>query len=263
MTTEHCAKKVAEALAYLDIEILDMGDSYAEIVENLCTAANITFIPKEEITYLKKQAVEAYCILLRNMDDICVNYINFLYENQYILMYRLVYTGGYTLAEHPTMIALSTFHDFSKNISSCDEAHCQKLQELIDRFKTIDLELCYTGHFLGYRFFRYLNPEWFFISNDAFTVGSILSFEDDEYVLGQYTMHACFNHIGKDNGYTIAFNRVEGKLVARIYEFSKTFNPYSLSHSDLLYEMNVAMSEQSAVLIAKQINELAKKHFIK
>lgn len=261
MTTEHCIKKVAEALAYLDIEILDMGDSYAEIVENLCTAANITFIPKEEIIYLKKQAVEAYCILLRNMDDICVNYIDFLYENQYILMHRLVYTGGYTIADHPTMVALNTFHDFT--VSSCDEIHGQKLQELIGIFKVIDLELCYTGHFLGYRFFRYLNPEYFFISNDAFTVGSILSSEDDEHMLGQYTMHACFNHIGKDMGYTIAFNRVGGKLVARLYEFSKTFEPYKISHSDLLYEMNVGMSEQSAVLIAKQANELAKKHFIK
>ncbi len=262
MTTEHCVKKVAEALAYLDIEILDMGDSYAEIVENLCMAANITFIPKEEIKYLKKQAVEAYCILLRNMDDICVNYINYLYENRYILMYRLVYTGGYTIADHPTMVALNTFHDFI-DVSSCDEIHCQKLQELIGIFKMIDLELCYTGHFLGYRFFRYLNPEYFFISNDAFTVGSILSSEDDEHMLGQYTIHACFNHIGKDKGYTIAFNRVVGKLVARIYEFSKTFEPYKISHSNLLYEMNVDMSEQSAVFIAKQANAFAKKHFIK
>lgn len=264
MTTEHSVKKVAEALAYLDIEILDMGDSYTEIVEELCSIAGVKFIPKDEMGYLKKQAVKAYCILLERLDSVCIEYIDYLYYNQYVLMHRLVFSGEpCPITEHPTMKALSNYFNFLKEVLSCDEPQCRKMQKLIDNFKAIDLELCYTGHFLGYRFFRYLNPEYFFISNDAFTVGSILSPEDDEHMLGQYTIHACFDHIGKYKGYTIAFNRVEGKLVARMYEFSKTFEPYKISYSDLLYEMDVDMSEQSAVLIAKQANVLAKKHFIK
>lgn len=271
-------KEIAKALTYIDMERLDMGDSHEEIVKFLCEKAGIEFdreYADVDEYYYEKKSVEAYEKMLTDgsIQDLVESIIDEIYDYFDYLQSVMVYskTKSADIKEHPTMKAIYAIDKYIQNINNedvCSKEHCSKMREIKEKLLSLDIELCYIGNALGQSYFRYLNPEYFYHSNDAFTVGHILSEDEIERKLGVYTIHAeihsSFRQNGGDQGYTIAFNREDGNIVAHIYVYTKTyepFEPFNMTHSDTGCKLIVDASKESAKLIADKINELTVKQF--
>ena len=256
-------EEVAKALAYMDIECMDMGDSHLEQAEFLCEQAGIEFDDEcsiENEYYYEEKSVEAYKKMLKDgsINSMIESIVEENYDNLYYIRQVMVYSEIHStdIMEHPTVKAISSINEYIQNIkdeSVCSVEHCKKMTEVMENLSAMDIELCYIGNRLGNKFFRYLNPDSYFISNTAFTVGRVLNEEDTEYKLGEYTSHASvLSHLkNKDNsrGYTIAFTRKEEGIV---------------SHIDTGCELTVdkADLEQFAKDLANKINELTENDFI-
>lgn len=268
-------KEVAEALTYIDNELRDMGDSYEEIVENLCYSAGVHFDidnSAEYSDYLKAKSIEAYTKILAECPEKYVkDYITYIHEYHLDhLIRRMVYTKGEfaDVNEHPTAKAIFAFADYVQSINNdtvCDAEHHTMMEQIREKVKSLDLELCYVGNTLGYSWFRYFNPNYFFRSNDCFTVGHVLAEDEIEYKLGLYTIHAgLHSHLkqsGDDQGYTVAFNRKEGKIITQIYIYTTIINPFNMAHEDTGIEVIVDTKdlEASAKILASKVNELAER----
>ncbi len=274
---EYKITELAEALTYIDIERLDMGDSHEEIVEFLCEKAAIEFdgeCSDEDENYYEKKSIEAYKKMIKDgsIQELVGSIVDEIYDNfDYlrIVMVHHEYKSA-VIEEHPTTKAILVINDYIQSINDeavCSKEHCSKMNEIKRKLLSMDLELCYVGHTLGYSFFRYLNPEYYFRSNDVFTVGHILSEDENERKLGEYTIHAevlsIFRKSGGDQGYTISFNREDGNIVAHIYLYAKTHDPFNMVHKDTGCEMtmDVAELDLSAKELADKINELTEKDF--
>lgn len=250
---EYESAELAKAFTYIDIERLDMGDSHKEIVEFLCEKAEVDFdseCSEEDEHYYEKKSVEAYEKMIKDgrIQEIIGSIVDEIYDNFDYLRIVMVYHENKfaDIMEHPTVKAICMIDDYIQSIHNeavCSQEHCSKIRELKEKLLSTDIELCYIGHVVGQSYFRYLNPEYYFISNTAFTVGHILSEDETERELGEYTIHAevlsTLRKNGGDQGYTIAFNRENGNIMAHIYAFTKTYEPLNMTHSDTGCKMRV------------------------
>ena len=269
--------ELAEALTYIDIERLDMGDSHEEIVEFLCEKAAIEFDSEcsdEDECYYEKKSIEAYEKMIKDgsIQELVGSIVDEIYDNfDYlrIVMVHHEYKSA-VIEEHPTTRAILVINDYIQNINNeavCSKKRCSQMNEIKEKLLSIDLELCYVGHTLGHSFFRHLNPEYYFCSNDVFTVGHILSEDESERKLGEYTIHAsvlsALRKSGGDQGYTIAFNRNDENIIAHFYLYTKTYEPFDMKHTNSGCEMIIDVTdlEVSAKALADKINELTEKDF--
>lgn len=269
--------ELAEALTYIDIERLDMGDSHEEIVEFLCEKAAIEFdgeCSDEDEYYYKKKSIEAYVKMIKDgsIQKLIGSIVDEIYDNfDYlrIVMVHHEYKSA-VIEEHPTANSILVINDYIQTINNeavCSREHCSKMNEIKEKLLSMDLELCYVGHILGHSFFCYLNPEYYLRSNDVFTVGHILSEDENERKLGEYTIHAevlsTLRQKGGDQGYTIAFNRNDENITAHIYLYTKAYEPFDMKHTDTGCEMIIDVTdlEISAKSLADKINELTEKDF--
>lgn len=274
---QYDVSELAKAFTYMDIERLDMGDSHEEMVEYLCEKAGIGFdgeLSDEDKYYYEKKSVEAYERMIKDgsIQDLIESIIDENYDNFDYLQRVMVYseTKYNDIKEHPTVKAICTIDNYIQNINNeeiCSKEHCSKMTEIKEKILAVDIELCYVGNTLGHSYFRYLNPEYYFHSNDAFTVGHILSEDELERKLGEYTIHAevlsKFRKSGGDQGYTIAFDRAGEDIAAHIYTYTKTYEPFYMEHKDTGCEMTIDTTniEESAKELANKINELTENTF--
>ena len=274
---EYKITELAEALTYIDIERLDMGDSHEEIVEFLCEKASINFDSEhsdEDEHYYEKKSTEAYEKMIKDgsIQELVGSIVDEIFDNfDYlrIVMVHHEYKSA-VIEEHPTAKAIFVINDYIQSINNeavCSKEYCSKMNDIKEKLLSMDLELCYVGHTLGHSFFRHLNPEYYFRSNDVFTVGHILSEDEDERKLGEYTIHASvlstLRKSGGEQGYTISFNREDGDIMAHIYLYTKTHEPFNMVHADTGCEMAMDITdlEVSAKTLADKINELTEKDF--
>ena len=269
--------ELAKALTYIDIERLDMGDSYEEVVDFLCEKAEIDFdseCSEEDEHYYEKKSIEAYEKMIKDgsIQEILGSIVDEIYDNFDYLRRVMVYHEykSADIMEHPTAKAICLINDYIQNIHNevvCSKEHCSKMRQIKETLLSTDIELCHIGHSIGHSFFRYLNPEYYFISNTAFTVGHILSEDEPERELGEYTLHAevlsSLRKSGDTQGYVVSFNRENENIVAHIYSYTQRYNPFSMTHHDIGCKMiiDTANLDMASKKIAKKINELTQKDF--
>lgn len=263
--------ELAKAFTYIDIERLDMGDSHEEIVEFLCEKAGLEFDSEcadEDEYYYEKKSVEAYEKLIKDgsIQEILGSIVEEIYDHYDYLQRVMVYSKDKPteIKEHPTVKAICSINDYIQSINNediCSKEHCSKMNEVKEKLLSVDIELCYVGNQLGHNYFRYLNPDYYFHSNDVFTVGHILSEDEVERKLGVYTIHAEIQ--SSRQGYTVAFNRKDGNIVAHVYEYTKTYNPFNMTYEDINCDIIVDKTnlDESAKVIASKINELTENDF--
>lgn len=271
--TKKVAKKVAKALTYLDIESIGPVDTQPDIVENICFEAGIAFDDEyandDEYRdkYLKEKSIEAYTKLLMNDPEALLERtIYYLAEDLNFLINQMMLTRKiyHDVKKHPTAKAIITVNDFVQKIhdpSIYGDDHCKLMEQITEKVSSLDIELCYVGNRLGNRFFYYLNPKYFAITNAYYVTGRIVTEDDnDEQDLGLYVSHAMSQN-NFSEGYTIGFVRKDKNILAHLYEYTKTYDPNSIINVDTGCELVVDASESSAIKLADKINELAVQRF--
>lgn len=263
--------EVARALTYLDMERLDMGDDYSEVVEYLCETAGIDFdsdCSDEDENYYEKKSIEAYEQLIR--DGKIMSMIESIVEENCDNYDRIRITMVYNaenpveITEHPTVKAVCVINDFIQGLTddSCSKEHRDNFSEMTNKLLAVDIKLCYFGNLTGHSFFRYLNPEYYFISNDAYTVGHILDDEDLERELGEYTIHASLLSSKRNtngiHGFTVSFNRNEDDIIANIYTYACDDNSsgYKYQKTECSLVVDTTDLEAFSKKLAEKINNL-------
>ena len=228
----------------------------------------------EHSNYLESKSIEAYTRILIEKPETYINdYVKYLMGKIDYLIRCMVYTKGEyaDVCEHPTAKAICTIGKYIQSLNNesiCDKEHSLMMKQIQERVESVDIELCFAGNDIGYCWYKYFNPELYKMMNSSFTVGYILTENDVEYKFGLYSIHAEIHSKlrkeGADQGYTVAFTRRNGAIVAKFYEYVKTFNPYSISHKDTECEMVVDTTdlEAAAKSLADKANDLGKKKYL-
>lgn len=264
-------KRAAKAVTYLDRELLDMGVSYEEIVDNICFDAGVAFdMDSEECeadeNYLPRKSEEAYIILFTEKrgsyeDSICEYYC----DCKGALISNMKYENCTDVKAHPTYKALVDFYDY---IEPLDEVYCKQeskdnLKELIDFILSLDVEVMSIGYRVSYEYWRHLDQTYYFCSNTYYRVGDVkVHEEDEESSLGLYVAHAPVRDGRKfgyaDCGFAIAYKKKEGTIVACLYKQTRVCFEDPYGYKDIHKEVTIDTSDivGSAKSLAETINRL-------
>lgn len=260
MITNEQYKKVAEAMTRLVMETMDREDSFSDVVKNICFMAKLKYDEdcEEDDNYLYNMSVNAYSTILNTVPGFMNYYIESIGNYKYALIHNLIFTDNefYETQEHPTIHAIQTINSYITSNHLCDAEHRAILQDIIDTLSSIDIPVCLIGSFLGYNIYQLLDSTFFDISNDLFCVGAIQTEGALEHELGDYVFHIRYSN-GGGKGYSVALTRVNGKIVARFYMYTQFYEPYRITHSDCLSEMEVACNENSLIAVANAAKVLA------
>lgn len=264
-------KKAARAVTYLDIELLDMGDSHKDIVGELCYSAGVEFDTdsdeyEEDEHYLEKKSVESYEILFTEKrgsyeNSICEYYC----DCKGALISGMKYVKGSKVEEHPTYKALLDFYTY---IEPLEEKYCKNewkgnLKSLLDGILEYDMELISISYQISSEYWRHLDEKYFYRSNTYYRVGDVVVYDEDELSsLGQYVAHAMMNNGRKygysDCGFSVVFKKEHGNIVACLFEQKKKQHedPYSYKDVDVKVMIDKEDITGSAKRLAETINKL-------
>lgn len=146
-------EKAAEALAFLDWWSLGLGDSWREIVENICYFAGIKFPVEEDNPDLMKISKEAYMVLVEKDPDLIKQNVIYYFDISYSMMQAIAFSVE---AEK----CVKKVHNLEEYILSkkdiFGEECVQKVQELDKKFASIDILLVQTGYYIGSELWKYL-----------------------------------------------------------------------------------------------------------
>lgn len=260
--------KVAKALEFLDSELIDMGSYYEEEVQIICDQARI-FDYNEYNSDPHEYAVKALKILIE------INEYSFSACGDKYLDYAFMLKSHmlhYDVVNNKIVQAVELVTKYVEGLYKSDKVDIktlEKFQELLHRVKCVDLEICKFAYNVANKYFIYLDDNYFFRSNSAWTIGG-LNEHAYEHKEGCYTMHSelskISNKIGKDVGYTIIFNRNTNnnikvvKVTVKEYEkIRRQHFGFDLSNKDTGVEFVISTKniETCAKKVANILNKLA------
>lgn len=263
---ENIIKEVAKALAFLDKELVDMGDSFEEIVENLCYAAKLKFDSDkayDDEKYADKLCIKAYEILLANNS----HYSNLKTNINYYYEYSDTFCDNITcLSESHSMQIIrniglvAKYAELLNKNGKCDDETFEKIKELRGIVCSIDLQTSIFGNRVGNTFFRYLDEKYFGTrTNDAFTVGNVLTKDDENRKLGAYVINARMNILGMPNdcGFTVGLTKTNNGIQATFYHYTKDNNNHEMKYTGFTNNSvvfnNTNMEQSNIEAVSKQI----------
>ena len=263
-------EELAEALVYVDTDLLDMGDFYSDTVSYLCEKAKIDF--DFEANY-NEQAKKAYGILIDDNPSEIISLLDILFNpnNEYmdVLEGHLEYDKEIKPVKHPTIHAIRIIMEFVEYMVEKQFAKHELLQVIhqeLKYFYAMDLEAIQTGYAIGQTYFRYLNPDYFgVVTNSYFRVGHTCTRNEKRAIKYPgdylYCAHAEFSQIGlSHNGFAYFIKRNNsGEIVADIYSYERD-NHAKVVYKNLRASIPVAMGsvDNDSMRIADTINTLAK-----
>lgn len=286
MTTNNAnnLKRVSQAIIFLDNVLLSMGDSYCDIVSNLCDMSGLDFdydIAFKDKNYTDNLAQKCYERILKKnktwIKEIVAYYEemkDFLRMN--ICEYRPRKSDWQTdfekelkNDENPVQAAIVVIASFVETLN--DKKLFCRINKIKDYLMDVDLNIVYLGNDIGNNLYRYLNTEVFFASNCSYAVGHIICKDDlffNENSKNQYVCHAELKNslaLKKEEGYSIVFGKEHSNIIVRIYKDIVKVNEFIVEHfiGDMCYEkvLNNETIEELCSLLSEVLNNLAKEHF--
>lgn len=253
--------KVAEAMYYLDQEILRVGENYRDQVIYICDLAGLVYDSDgTDIEYDKRIIIDAYRQLLKynNLHVLENNIYN--YRDEYdLLCKKLVSKDNYNDKSSKIIEYVETIYKFITELPE-NNAHMERYsRELLYELKSIDLNLCRIAYVICNNYGRFLDSK-FYLKVD--TEGSIMTSNDYEKVIGDYVAHAYFNseNMPKNSGFTLAFIKDKGGIKANIYLYKKNEKENTI-HNTVIYKSLVVNKQNKLEIhktIADELNKLAK-----
>ena len=261
---------VTEAMVFIDRDILGMGDSYPDILEEILSMAGIDNIDvwdySEDDNELMKIHIQAYKKLLSNKKNTSEFFTWFVQmhkdENEETILENIVYHGK-TRNTNKTIKALhilDTFGLMLLNNKSITEDTYDSIHSIKKASDEIDVELCSFAYDVANTFFRFLDEKYYLRSNDSYTIGRIQLEDYEEQKVGQYVLRARYNSLKLSNNtsHVVGFNRENKKIRLGIYKIIK-----DSKEMKLIYEGNVLLDTDKldityvSKLIANKLNKLA------
>lgn len=226
---------VAKALVLLDKELLDMGDSYSEVVEIRAFSAgdNLSLCDLdgyyENTEYkdctnddeiLDKILYKTYIKLLNNkpneIDTIILMWSR--YDSYSIFEENIKYENVSKITQSKIYQALFIVHKYATE-KKLTKVAIRPLGEFLSKIRKTGIAAINLGYEVGHCYYQYLDNKIFgTISNDVFTVGHIIAQPDirehKEYKGYSYVLHKDINKCGAPKLSLAAFfkNTEDGKV---------------------------------------------------
>lgn len=270
-------REVAKHMAHLHYDLIDLGDSFSQDVEMLCEDANVVYDEEsreyeEDELYLHKKCEEAYEVLLDD-EGYVQSFVDTLEEYTYIHILGLNYEDCNDILEHPILRDILSFAGYVAAlpeeffVTRSKEETKKILNEIIWEFLVLDMEVIRMGYLVSDEYWKYLNPEYYFISNTADKVGLVPDREMEERKHGDYAAHVTLSRSGDygyiDCGYAIIYGKnYSGQVVGRIFEYK--YKNHTTDRVLRSLDMEIPVTEDitgSAKKIAEAINALTIKDY--
>ena len=218
--TKGAYRKFAEAYVFLTERLMDMGDSYTEILDNAIYASGLKYDAWEIESYIGKPGFKnctngnevQHEMLIKCYEKIASDkpksmeaelkvFTDPEYEYLETLERDIQYEKSKDISKSETYKAVSTIlhYSISKGFSAKIIKNLKKLIATLDKksFNAVKV-----GYETGYHYFRYLDSNLFgTISNDCFTVGHSITASDKkefkEYKPYSYVLHKGFNKLNR------------------------------------------------------------------
>ena len=253
-------KCLAYACTFMDWYLLDLEDSYADMVDALCYSAGIDVDVYDDELSLENASLEAYRTLLLENSDYLNSYAECLYDFRDYIISKLVLWGDdvSNIEEHSVYKMLEVLYQYYQMKEV--ETSVSYISAVFTLVGSIDMEACAFAFKIGHTWFHNFNSEYFRLTNDVWTVGSITT--EDDYCADLKCIYSCHADLcGASSGYTCAFYRTDnGKLIVRLYEHTKSHDPFQIRFSRLDIadiEMELSCIDDMAKLLADRVNTLA------
>ena len=246
---------LAKALTFVEYYGMYMGDYFLDTAEYICHLAKIKLSgDTDNMDYLRKKAIEGYLILLSDTSKYpdLINYIKSQLEYRADMIEYIVSIGDKHAKK--MLSALLVIEDFLKANKKYEGA--TEGIEIIKKLKSIDIALTTIATAVGRTYWRYLDNNYYYLSNDSRTVGSTVEGINHK---GFKPVYIAYPQIeGTSKGYAIAFGRDNTKSMAvKIYEYSDS--SYTLGKRISYATFNNKTSiEKLAKEIANVINNATK-----
>lgn len=274
-------KEVAKAFVELDLQLLDMGDSREELIENLCYTANINVdfdsdeYYEDEEKYMHKIHTKAYEVLLKEESSLITDNIDYYSDNADTIIHCITCSKTDNINDNniiKSVIILAKYIEHLFKNGKCTKETYYKINEIKNDLLSIDLHTCIFGKNVGYTFFKYLDGNYFLKSNTSFVVGSIKLKSEKESKLGSYVINAMINNteLPSDQGFTVGFIKTDQGIKAMFYYYyyvnkqnnrEITYNPIKLTLDIKDTSLEQENIDKVSKQIANKINELAVKKY--
>ena len=283
---------VAKALVLLDKELLSMGDSYEEIVENrtyqACMNLSLYDLDKyyddpeyadcngDDGEILDKILYKAYLKMLNKYTEEIESIIRSWYEHDYYDIFEgnIQYENVSSINKSNIYKSLYLVYKYAKEVK-LKKNIIEPLYNFLNRVKTTGVASINIGYNAGHNYYRYLDSSIFgTLSNDVYTVGHTITPSDikehKEYKGYSYVFHKDINRCGAPEISLAALFKnsdVDGVQVDIKIERhgyltdtgrSVGITGYILDVESLIINSNSSVEEYSRI-IANKFNELAPK----
>jgi hypothetical protein len=264
---------LAKAFIKISVLLLDMGDSYSEVVDITCSKAGLTEDTSDISEFSELEALEekAYRVLIKRKDV----YINSIYESilddnyeYYNIIRNEIYSQsakGLNDSEVYKSICLiyKYFCNVDKNIAKGIK------EKILSDAKLNNINAAKLGEAIGSRYYKYLDPDIFgTLTNDNFTVGHVITSTEKK----QFKELKPFSYMFSKNisgpslavGPTFLFRSDDsGKIVVKVKMFRKGFITESVASvvdyiKDLrTFELDTHKSDdENAKIVAQYCNKI-------
>lgn len=232
----------ALALNFLDRVAQNMGDSYCDVVSNLCDMTGCDFDFEKcfaDNKYCDRLARKCYKIILKNNPKELIYFADYYEEMKDYLRMDLIFykpkdiydtSTFYNNAcfsaipdfiktleegEHPIIKAIEIIKSFIQNTG--DEKAIAKMNTVEQYLLDVNLDIVYYGAEFASIFYQYLDAATFSKSNSAYTIGHIVCDSDTNvnHKTDKYVCHVEFLNRG---GFAIFFGLDNKNKTIRIVE---------------------------------------------
>lgn len=267
-------EQMAKMMTFIEKELLNMGDFYAEIVASVLALADMTedaYDFEDEEDELTKLEINAIKIILRHKVEYLSDYADYCLENKNILCRRIVYHGNREINKNPIILAINgiaSYINMLVNQGKLPKSVLDNILEVRSDLNKIDLKACVFGYNVANTYFKNLDSNIFNCSsNTANVVGSVITDEDEveanELGFGKYLTHMDFRG-ASDKGISTVFKQDStGNIVAYLYKHERKLNGrfygdymYTYSNEKILFNNSTAV-EEAGKQLAQKIQKLA------
>lgn len=274
MTKDDICVKCAKAMIYIDKQLMDMGDSYSEIVENVSNVAGIDItaygMPDNK---LDKALLKAYTKIANEKPETIAQFIDYRFEygDDETLEENMQYEHVSDSRQSKIYKAMAVVLTYLK-VKKQSPDTISKIENFLNRIggqNANTLEIAYKA---SHEYYRYLDSKLFgVVSNDCSTVGHKIKTSDTkkfkELKGYEYICHKDLNILNAP-GFSIAILfKSSGNEVKVDFKFARQGYIGERSVGTVGYFMNIASidllptesTEEMGKKIANVCNKIAPK----
>ena len=230
-------EQMAKMMTYIDKELIDMGDDYAEIVDNVASLAGLSesAYDLEDEHEQTKLEIKAIKILLKDKNKLSFlsGFADYSLENKNTIIREIKYHSDINkdLNKHPTILAINgiaSYMNYLVKQGNIPKDALDNILEIKNDLGKLELKACMLGYKIANTYFRSLDTSKLnVIGNTPPIIGDIITDEDEvemnTFGFGKYLTHVDFKG-DSSRGLAAIFTQNNNNVEAHVYKYERQFN---------------------------------------